>query len=66
MKNKEQIRIAIHGNSPTELAIGFLRFEALRQLNPRQFAELHARNQRGENFDSMVDELCKPACVVAW
>jgi len=39
-----------------ELALGFLRYEALRRLNPRQFAELHARNLKGEMFDDMVTE----------
>ena len=40
-----------------ELALGFLRYEALRKLTPRKFSELHVRNLRGENFDEMVDKL---------
>ena len=40
-----------------ELALGFLRYEALRKLNSRQYEELHKRNLNGENFDGMVDEL---------
>ena len=39
------------------LRIGYLRYEALRKLNVRQFAELFARNIRGELFDTLVDEL---------
>jgi len=33
------------------------RYEKLRKLNVRQFAELFERNLRGENFDEMVDAL---------
>lgn len=33
------------------------RYEKMRKLNPAQFAELHERNLRGENFDEMVDAL---------
>ena len=40
--------------TPDELALGWLRYEALRKLNPRQYGELHARNLAGENFDAMV------------
>ena len=43
--------------SPRELALVFLRYEALRKLNPRQFTELHKRNLAGEFFDEMVDKL---------
>ena len=40
-----------------ELAIGYMRYKALRKLNPRQFNELNERNLAGEFFDDMVDEL---------
>lgn len=40
-----------------ELALGWLRYEAIRKLNPRQFGEIHARNIAGEHFDTMIDEL---------
>ena len=43
--------------NPTELAMGWLRYEAIRKLNPRQFDELYRRNIAGENFDTMVDQL---------
>ncbi|MDO8610708.1 MAG: hypothetical protein Q7R95_09250 [bacterium] len=41
----------------SELALGFLRYETLRKLNPRQFSKLNKRNLAGENFDQMVDDL---------
>ena len=48
----------ISGHTNEELAIGFLRYEALRLLNARQYAELCKRNLRGEHaFDDLVDEL---------
>lgn len=41
-----------------ELILGFLRYETIRRLNPRQFAELHRRNIKNhENFDEMIDGL---------
>jgi len=43
--------------SPDELALGWLRYEALRKLTPSQYAELCKRNLNGENFDQMVTEL---------
>lgn len=46
--------------SEIELRQGFLRYEALRKLTPRQFADLHKRNMAGERFDDMVDELIQP------
>ena len=33
------------------------RYERLRRLDPRQFAELHQRNLAGERLDDMVDAL---------
>lgn len=33
------------------------RYERLRRLDPRQFAELHQRNLAGERFDDLVDAL---------
>jgi len=47
----------IFENTAPELALGFARYEALRKLNPRQFAEIHQRNLNGERFDDMIDEL---------
>ena len=42
---------------PVELALGFVRYEALRKVSPRQHAELHRRNLAGEHFNDLVDEL---------
>jgi len=39
-----------------ELALGFLRYEALRRMNPNQFKEIHKRNLAGERFDDIVTE----------
>jgi hypothetical protein len=41
-----------------ELALGFLRYEALRKLGPHKYAELCRKNIReGQRFDDLVDEL---------
>ena len=45
------------GKKVDELALGYLRYEAIRKLNDTQFARLHCRNVLGENFDKMVDEM---------
>ena len=47
------------GRSTDELALGYLRYEALRKLSPRQFDVIHMRNTGGkyERFDDMIDEL---------
>lgn len=42
-----------------EAAQGHARYEALRLLNPQQFAELWSRTLLGRNFDELVDELVK-------
>jgi hypothetical protein len=43
---------------PRELALGFLRYEALRKLGPHKYAELCRKNIReGRRFDDLVDEL---------
>jgi len=47
---------AIAEHDVKELALGFLRYETLRRMNPNQFKELHQRNLAGERFDDMVTE----------
>ena len=42
-----------------EAAQSHARYEALRLLNPQQFAELWSRALLGRNFDELVDELVK-------
>ena len=63
MTQKQQAKLAglVYGRalvrSDTELALGHLRYEALRKLNRREFVELCERNVAGEFFDDMVDEI---------
>jgi hypothetical protein len=52
-----RLRAARTLNDADHLALGFLRYEALRKVNPAQFAELYRRNMHGDNFDRMVDVL---------
>ena len=47
---------AMEDNSDSELALGFVRYERLRKMNPMQFAKLHAENIKGRPFDFLVDE----------
>ena len=48
----------IQQHDPRELALGFLRYEALRKLGPHKYAELCRKNIReGRRFDDLVDEL---------
>ena len=43
------------------LALGYIRYEKLRLLNARQYAELNRRNLAGEgHFDDLVDQLEEP------
>jgi len=43
-----------------ELEIAYNRYEALRKLNPVQFAKLFRKNiDSGQSFDSLVDKLAK-------
>ena len=53
---EEIINLCMH-NQPDELALGYARYEKLRTLNVRQFAELTKRNLNGESFDGMIDEM---------
>ena len=53
-----KIELAIQSRDVAELALGYLRYEAVRRLNPRQFAVLCFSNVRLEaRFDDLVDEL---------
>ena len=43
------------------LALGYIRYEKLRLLNPRQYAELNRKTLTGEGyFDDLVDQLEEP------
>ena len=49
---------AMTERDPKELALGFLRYEALRKLAPYSYLELCRKNIReGHRFDDMVDQL---------
>jgi hypothetical protein len=50
------IRLCIANHSPEELAIGWLRYEALRRVPPRIFAEISRRNLGREFFDDIVTD----------
>ena len=50
------VRLCVANYTPEELALGWLRYEALRRVNPRIFAEMNRRNLAGEFFDDIVTE----------
>jgi hypothetical protein len=52
---------AMEDHFDRELALGFVRYERLRKMNPNQFAKLHEENMKGKPFDHLVDE-----AVLAW
>ena len=47
-----------------ELVRGWTRYEKLRKLSLRAYAELHARNLAGEPFDDLVDALPQPSTPI--
>jgi hypothetical protein len=49
------VRLCVANHTPEELALGWLRYEALRKVSPRTFAEMNRRNLAGEFFDGIVD-----------
>jgi hypothetical protein len=55
------VRLCVANHTPEELALGWLRYEALRRVNPRIFAEMNRRNLAGEFFDDIVTE-----ALLAW
>ena len=52
-----KVMLASFERNGDELALGWLRYEALRKLSARRYAELCDRNLKGERFDDMVDKL---------
>jgi hypothetical protein len=57
VKDFENFCVALTPAAPTQALLGWTRYEKARKLNPAQWAELHQRNLRGENFDDMIDAL---------
>jgi hypothetical protein len=53
----EKIIIAEREVNRTDRTLGYLRYEVLRRVTPRQLAALHARNIAGEKFDDMIDAM---------
>lgn len=48
----------VDDNKLMDYAKGYLRYETLRRLNPRQFTDLYMENIRtGVPFDTLVDNL---------
>ena len=57
MTLEQKIVYAREDNNTTELARGWLRYEAVRKLTLGQFADLRHRSAVCGNFDAMVDKL---------
>jgi hypothetical protein len=47
----------LRGDAEAMALLGWTRYEKARKLNVAQWAELHQRNLKGENFDDMIDAL---------
>lgn len=56
-KIDREIARCMSGVHPEELALGYLRYEALRRLTPREFTKLYKRNLASNPFDDLVDAL---------
>lgn len=56
-KLQSKLQERIDESYPELDALGALRYEALRRLQPMMFTELHRRCVAGENFDGMIDQL---------
>ena len=55
---KTLVAQAMTERDPRQLALGYLRYEALRKLGPSKYAELCRKNiHEGHRFDDLVDEL---------
>lgn len=50
------VKECVLAHTPEELALGFLRYECVRKLNPRQYAELWLMS----GFDQQIDLLLAP------
>ena len=56
-KRAKKLLQCIASNNTVELAIGFIRYEALRKLSPKEYGEICLHNLSGTLFDDLVDEL---------
>lgn len=50
------VGLVVSNHTAEELALGYLRYEAIRRMSPRIFGELHKLNLSGRFFDDLVDE----------
>ena len=50
------VQIVVRNHTPEELALGYLRYEALRRMSPRTFRDIYQRNLYGRDFDELMDE----------
>jgi len=50
------VRLVVSNHTPEELALGYLRYEAVRKMSARTFGELCKRNLDGERFDDLVTD----------
>jgi len=58
MELPEQLIKAVENHNINELALGWVRYEKLRRLSPREYGELCKKNLLGgERFDDLVDQL---------
>jgi len=48
--------MCVTNHTPEELALGWIRYETVRKMNPRHFLEIHKRNLAGEFFDDIVTD----------
>lgn len=53
------VRLVVSNHTTEELALGYLRYEAIRRMSPRTFGEIHKLNLSGRIFDDLVDEALK-------
>lgn len=55
-KIAQLVSMCIANHTPQELALGWIRYEAVRKMHPRNFAEIHKRNLAGEFFDDIITD----------
>ena len=58
MNLPEQVIKAMQSQQPTQLALGWIRYEKLRRLSPREYGELCNKNMTlAIPFDDLVDRM---------
>jgi len=55
-KLAQLVSMCVTNHTPEELALGWIRYETVRKMNPRHFLEIHKRNLAGEFFDDIVTD----------